>query len=136
MLARIKRNAPLLQALYHATPKKRKDILIHSSPDFIQTLQDCFKSFEGGHSPISFTIQKTEKAEKNYQTAGGYENQFKTQTSGSKEVVEGFCFTSLTPSVKSTDTTRVIYQRNSGGWFVRQNESYIKQTGVEFLWKN
>jgi len=34
MSVRLKRNASLLSALYHATPKKRKDILIHSSPDF------------------------------------------------------------------------------------------------------
>lgn len=93
-------------------------------------MRDCFKSFEGEHYPISFTIQKTEKAEKNYQTAGESENQFKTQTSGSKEAVEGFCFTSLAPSVKSTDTTRVVYQRNSGGWFGRQNESYINEPGL------
>ena len=34
----IKRNAVLLQALYRASPQKRKDIIVHSSPDFLQVL--------------------------------------------------------------------------------------------------
>ena len=38
MSARIRRNAPLFRALYHATPQKRKDILNHCSPDFLQAL--------------------------------------------------------------------------------------------------
>nr|DAC81315.1 TPA_asm: gasderminX [Larimichthys croaker adintovirus] len=53
MSARIRRNAPLLKALYHATPRKRKDILAHSSPDFLQALCEIALNLLKGNIPLS-----------------------------------------------------------------------------------
>lgn len=54
----------MLQALYHATPKKRKDILIHSSQDFIQTLCEISLYLLKGNitlSPSQFKKLKRQK---------------------------------------------------------------------------
>ena len=64
MSARIKRNAPLLTALYHATPKKRKDILSHGSPDFIQTLCEIALNLLKGNIPLSPSQLKKLKRQK------------------------------------------------------------------------
>lgn len=53
MSARIKRNAPLLKALYHATPQKRKDILAHCSPDFLQALCEISLNILKGNIKLS-----------------------------------------------------------------------------------
>lgn len=64
MSARIKRNAPLLKALYRATPKKRRDILIHSSPDFIQTLCEISLNLLKGNVPLTPSQFKKLKRQK------------------------------------------------------------------------
>lgn len=53
MSSRIKRNAPLLKALYQATPLKRKDILAHCSPDFIRALCEIALNLLKGNIPLS-----------------------------------------------------------------------------------
>lgn len=53
MSARIKRNAPLFRALYHATPQKRKDILAHCSPDFLKALCEIALNILKGNVKIS-----------------------------------------------------------------------------------
>lgn len=53
MSARIKRNAPLIRALYYAAPKKRRDILAHGSPDFIQALCEIALNVLKGNVPLS-----------------------------------------------------------------------------------
>lgn len=53
MSARIKRNVPLLRALYHATPQKRKDILGHCSPDFLKTLCEIALNILKGNIKLS-----------------------------------------------------------------------------------
>lgn len=64
MSARLKRNASLLSALYHATPKKRKDILIHGSPDFIQALCEIALNLLKGNIPLSPSQFKKLKRQK------------------------------------------------------------------------
>lgn len=53
MSARLKRNAPLLKALYHATPQKRRDILAYCSSDFIQALCEIALNVLKGNVPLS-----------------------------------------------------------------------------------
>ena len=65
MSARIKRNAHLLRALYHATPKKRKDILLHCSTDFIQALCEVALNVLKGNLPLFHTqFEKLKKQKK------------------------------------------------------------------------
>ncbi len=61
MSAGLKRNAPLLRALYHATPRKRKDILTHSSLDFLQALWEVALNRLKGNIPLSPRQYKTLK---------------------------------------------------------------------------
>ena len=53
MSRRIKRNAVLLKALYHATPQKRKDIIAHCSPDFLQALCEIALNLLKGNIPLA-----------------------------------------------------------------------------------
>ena len=53
MSERLKRNALLLKALYHAKPSKRKDILKHCSPDFLQALCELSLNLLKGHLKVS-----------------------------------------------------------------------------------
>lgn len=53
MSARLKRNAPLLRALCHATPRKRKDILNHCSSDFLQSLCKLSLNLLKGNVPLT-----------------------------------------------------------------------------------
>ena len=65
MSARIKRNAPLLRALCNAPPRKRKDILRHSSDDFIHTLCELSLNLLKGNVPLSTCQYKKLKRQKN-----------------------------------------------------------------------
>lgn len=53
MSLRIKRNAVLLKALYDASPQKRKDIIAHCSPDFLQALCEIALNLLKGNIPLS-----------------------------------------------------------------------------------
>lgn len=64
MSARIKRNALLLKALYCASPKKRKDILLRSSLDFIQALCEIALNLLKGNIPSSPSQFKKLKMQK------------------------------------------------------------------------
>ena len=64
MSPRIKRNAVLLKALYHSTPQKRKDILAHASPDFLQALCEIAFNLLKGNIPLSPSQYKTLKRQK------------------------------------------------------------------------
>ena len=64
MSARIKRNAVLLKALYHATPRKRKDIIAYGSPDFLQALCEIALNLLKGNIPLSPSQYKTLKRRK------------------------------------------------------------------------
>ena len=64
MSQRIKRNAVLLKALYHATPQKRKDIIAHCSPDFLQALCEIALNLLKGNIPLSASQYKKLKSQK------------------------------------------------------------------------
>jgi len=64
MFARIKRNAPLLRALYHATPQKRKDILSHCSPDFLKALCEIALNILKGNIKLSPSQYRSLKKQK------------------------------------------------------------------------
>ena len=64
MSERLKRNAPLLRALYHAKPAKRKTILKHSSADFIRSLCEISLNVLKGNIPLSDAQYKKLKKQK------------------------------------------------------------------------
>ncbi len=69
VMAHLKKNAPLLKALYHATPRKHKDILAHGSPDFLQALCKEALNLLKRNIPLSLH-QNPKKKNKNHQTSG------------------------------------------------------------------
>lgn len=65
MSARLKRNAHLLRALSASTPQKRKDILTHCSPDFLQTICEIALNVLKGNIRLPASLYKTLKKHKN-----------------------------------------------------------------------
>lgn len=61
MSARLKRNAHLLNALYKSGPQKRKDIMLHSSPDFVKTICEIALNILKGNISLSPSQYKTLK---------------------------------------------------------------------------
>lgn len=53
-----------MRALYHATAQKRKDILRHCSPDFLQALSEVALNLLKGNIPLSQRQYKTLKSKK------------------------------------------------------------------------
>lgn len=64
MSARIKRNALLLKALYRAPPRKHRDILLHSTPDFIRALCEIALNLLKGNIPLTPSLFKKLKRQK------------------------------------------------------------------------
>lgn len=64
MSALMKRNGPLLHALYRATPLKRRDILAHGSPDFFRALSEIALNILNGNIPLSPSQYKKLKKHK------------------------------------------------------------------------
>lgn len=60
----MERNAPLIRALYYATPQKRREILSYASPDFVQALCEIALNVSKGNVPLSSSQYKKLKSQK------------------------------------------------------------------------
>lgn len=100
MSQRIKRNAVLLQALYHASPQKRKDILAHSSPDFLQALCEIALNLLKGNIPLSGSqYQKLKRQKKIIRLLADKKTSLNRKRQVLKKQTGGFLFPLLSAAV-------------------------------------
>lgn len=98
--ARIKRNAPLLRALYHASPLKRKDILTHSSPDFVHALCELALNLIKGNIPLSPEhFKKLKRQKKILRLLADKKKGLKQKRAALKKQTGGFIFPLLAAAV-------------------------------------
>lgn len=100
MSQRIKRNAVLLKALYHATPQKRKDIIAHCSPDFLQALCEIALNLLKGNIPLSTSqYKKLKRQKKIIRLLADHKTSLKRKHQVLKKQTGGFIFPLLSAAV-------------------------------------